>query len=237
MAGVSRMDKLESALIRLADAQARTEAQLEILTGRIDQLAEVQRRTEERLDRLAEAQRRTEEQLAALTARVDQLAEAQRRTEERLDRLAEAQRRTEETVRALAERMDDLVRQVGRLAETIGFTLEDLAREVTPAYLAQYYGIRVTALDRRFFTVDGQEVEVDLYGEGRRDGEVVVVVGEVRSRIHGRDVEMAARQAQRLASQLPGRPVTVLFGFVIHPSAREVAAQYGAVVISSSGRP
>ncbi|MDR7404968.1 MAG: hypothetical protein QN179_10280, partial [Armatimonadota bacterium] len=166
---------------------------------------------------------RTEQRLEALAARVDQLAEAQRRTEE--------------TVRTLGERVDDLARQVGRLAETIGFTLEDLAREVTPAYLAQHYGITVASLDRRFFSVDGQEVEVDLYGEGRRDGEVVVVVGEVRSRIYGRDVELAARQAQRLAAQLPGPPVTVLFGFVIHPSAREAAAQYGAVLISSSGRP
>ncbi len=47
--------------------------------------------------------------------------------------------------------------------------------------------------------VDGQELEVDFYGEGRRDGEVVAVVGEVRSRIHGRDVEAACRQTARLA--------------------------------------
>mgnify|MGYP003349814028 CR=1 FL=1 len=34
-------------------------------------------------------------------------------------------------------------RQVGRLAETIGFILEDLAREGTPAYLEKHHGIRV----------------------------------------------------------------------------------------------
>jgi len=157
--------------------------------------------------------------------------------EDAVARLAEAQRRTEESVRTLVERMDDLARQVGRLAETIGFTLEDLAREVTPAYLAQHYGIAIGTLERRFFTVEGQEVEVDLYGEGRRDGEAVAVVGEVRSRIYGRDVELAARQGARLVAQLPGRPITVLFGFVIHPSAREAAARLGAIVISSSGRP
>ncbi len=56
---------------------------------------------------------------------------------------------------------------------------------MTPAYLAHHYGISVVATDRRFFTVDGQEVEVDLYGEGRRDVEAVAVVGEVRNRIYG----------------------------------------------------
>ena len=179
-------------------------------------------RLEEGLGRLVEAQARTE---VALT----QLTEAQARTERRLEQLAEAQARTEAAVQTLAQ-------QVGRLSETIGFTLEDLAREVTPAYLAHHHGIHVPQLERRFFVVDGQELEVDFYGEGRRDGETVAVVGEVRSRIHGRDVEAAVRQATRLAPELPGTPVAVLFGFVIHPSAREAAGRLSAIVISSSGR-
>jgi len=46
----------------------------------------------------------------------------------------------------------------------------------------------------------------------------------------------ARTEALDLAAQLPGTPVVVLFGFVIHPSAREAAARLGAIVISSSGR-
>lgn len=179
-------------------------------------------RLEEAFGRLAEAQARTE---AALT----RLAEAQARTEERVQSLAEAQARTEAALRALTQ-------QVGRLSETIGFTLEDLAREVTPAYLAQHYGIQVPLLERRFFVFEGQELEIDFYGEGRRDGEPVAVVGEVRSRIYGLDVEEVVLRVTQLAPQLPGSPVAVLFGFVIHPSAREVASHLGAIVISSSGR-
>ncbi|MDR5703772.1 MAG: hypothetical protein QN198_09220, partial [Armatimonadota bacterium] len=193
-------------------------------------------RLEEAVAKLAEAQARTEERVGRLEEAVAKLAEAQARTEERVGRLeeavaklAEAQARTEETVRTLSQ-------QVFRLSETIGFTLEDLAREVTPAYLAQHYGIQVPVLDRHFFTVDGQEVEVDFYGEGTQDGEVVAVVGEVKSRIYGRDVEAAVRKATQLAPQLPGKFIVVLFGFVIHPSAREAATRLDAIVISSSGR-
>ncbi len=50
----------------------------------VRELAEAQRRTEQRVEELAEAQRRTEERLDALTKRVEELAEAQRRTEETL---------------------------------------------------------------------------------------------------------------------------------------------------------
>jgi|SRR5712691_904826 len=201
MALEARVDRLEAALLRLAEAQVRAE---------------------ERFVRLEEAQARTEESMR-------QLAAAQARTEARVEQLAAAQERTNLAVQALAQ-------QVGRLADTIGFTLEDLAREVAPAYLAQHYNLHVPQLDRYFIRLDGQELEFDLYGHGQRDGESVTVVGEVRSRIYGRDVEDAVRRTTRLAPQLSGTPVTVLFGFVIHPSARNVAQQLGAIVISSSGR-
>jgi multidrug efflux pump subunit AcrA (membrane-fusion protein) len=179
-------------------------------------------RLEEALISLAQAQARTE-------TRIGELAQAQARTEARVEQLAQAQARTENAVLTLAQ-------QVGRLSETIGFTLEDLAREVTPAYLAHHHGIHVPQLDRRFFTVDGDEVEVDLYGEGVQDSRAIVVIGEVRSRIYGRDVENAAHRGSRLRPQLPGIPVVVLFGFLIHPSAQNAAQRLDAIVISSSGR-
>jgi len=238
-----RVGRLEEAVAQLAEAQARTEervGRLEERVGRLEEamvrLAEAQARTEERVGRLeevvaqlVEAQARMEERVGRLEEAVAQLAEAQARTEARVEELAKAQISMQEAVRALAQ-------QVGRLSEAVGFTLEDLAREVTPAYLAQHYGIQVGELERRFFTLDGEEVEVDLYGEGWREGEPVVVIGEVRSRIHGRDVEAAVRRAQELKTQLVGAPIVVLFGFVIHPLAKEVAKRLGAIVISSSGR-
>ncbi len=229
MALEPRVDRLEVALTRLAEAQARAEE-------RFARLEEAQMRTEESMRQLTAAQARTEEsmrQLAAAQARtearIEQLAAAQARTEARVEQLTAAQARTDLAVQALAQ-------QVGRLADTIGFTLEDLAREVTPAYLAQHYNLHVSQLDRHFIRLNGQELELDLYGTGQRDGERVIVVGEVRSRIYGRDVEEAMRRTTRLTPQLSGTPVTVLFGFVIHPSAREVAQRLGAIVISSSGR-
>ena len=215
MALEPRVDRLEVALSHLAEAQARTEESMRQLAAAQTRMAAAQARTEARLEELATAQARTEVRMEELTA-------AQ-------TRMTAAQARTDLAVQALAQ-------QVGRLADTIGFTLEDLAREVTPAYLAQHYNIHVPQLDRHFIRLDGQELKLDLYGNGQRDGERVTVVGEVRSRIYGRDVEDAVRRTARLAPQLSGTPMTVLFGFVIHPSARETAQRLGAVVISSSGR-
>lgn len=131
--------------------------------------------------------------------------------------------------------MGELATQVGRLSDALGFSLEELARELAPAYFEKHHGIRVPSFQRRFFTVDAEDVEVDFYGEGTRDGEAVVVVGEVRSRIYGRDIEALLRKVQLLSPLLPAPPLPVLFGFVIHPSAAQLAAQKGVLVFTPVG--
>ncbi len=193
------------------------------LAEKIDQLAEAQRRTEERLNKLAEAQRRTEERLNELAKRVDQLAEAQRRTEERLNKLVEA--------------MDLLRREVGRLSDTIGFGLEDIARVVLPGWLYRHLGVEVDELERRFIEVDGGEIEVNLYGEGVRNGEKIVVVGECKSRIYGRDVEQFYRRVYRVVSRVvKTKTIGILFGYLVHPSAQKKAEELGLYVVASYQR-
>jgi len=103
-------DDLRATMQELAEAQKRTEQ-------RVEELAEAQKRTEQRVERLevavqelAEAQKRTEQRVERLEVAVQELAEAQKRTEQRVERLevavqelAEAQKRTEQRVEELAE--------------------------------------------------------------------------------------------------------------------------------------
>jgi myosin heavy subunit len=117
-------DQLRNVVGELAEAQRRTEQ-------RVEELAEAQRRTEQRVERLetivtelAEAQRRTEQRVERLETIVTELAEAQRRTEQRVERLetivtelAEAQRRTEQRVEELAEAQRRTEQRVEELAE------------------------------------------------------------------------------------------------------------------------
>ena len=121
----------------LAEAQKRTEE-------RINELAEAQKRAEERLTRLevtvaelAEAQKRAEERLTRLESTVAELIEAQKRTEERLTRLeatvaelAEAQKRTEERVNELAEAQKRTEKRLNELAEAQKRTEEQISKLV-----------------------------------------------------------------------------------------------------------
>jgi len=212
------------------------------LSVAVRELAEAQKRTEERLGRvegavesLAEAQKRTDERLQELAGTVRDLAEAQKRTDERLQELADAQKRTEVALRELAEAQKRTNEAVGRLTDTIGHDLESVARVSAPNWLQVYEDVKVPSLERRIFKVDGEDVEINLYGEGVKGRAPVTVVGEAKSTIHGRDVEAFLGRVDRLKSQLRGRIIKLMFGYWIHPSAEQEAKKLQVHVIAPPG--
>lgn len=171
----------------------------------------------------------TREAFDELRGAVLSLAEAQRRTEEQVEALAEAQRRTQEALR-------DLAQAVGRLSDTVGYGLEDIARVILPGYIERHLGIRVEELERRFVGPEGQEVEVNLYGEGQQDGQRVVVLGEAKSRIYAREVEQFDRTIGFVAAALQEKVIKVMVGYLIHPSASRVAGEKGILLVASYQR-
>ncbi|MFQ6058561.1 MAG: hypothetical protein ACE5MB_06770 [Anaerolineae bacterium] len=198
------------------------------------ELAQAQARTEARLEELAQAQARTEAHLEELAQAQTELAEAQARTEAQMKELAQAQTRTEEALHQLA-------RQVGTLGENIGFGLEDIARVVLPGYLERHYGLKLEGplgaeLGRKIFDVEGYWVELNLYGEGVRDGRKVIVLGEAKSRIHGREVEKFARDVALVEPLMKGEIMRVMFGFYIHPTAMEEAEKRQILLVASYQR-
>jgi len=229
-----RLSRVEAAIGKLTEAQARTEE-------RVGRLEKGQQAMQASIQALAEAQARTEE-------RVEQLAEAQRRTEERLDRvegamerLAEAQHRTEKGMRKLTEGMDALRRQVGALSENVGFGLEGIARIVLPGYLERHLDMKVLGplgeeLNPRILGPEGEEEEFDLYGVGLRDKQETTIVGEVKSRIYSDDVRSFLRRMERVSSALPESTLPVLFGYNIHPQAREEAEKAGLLLVAAYQR-
>jgi polyhydroxyalkanoate synthesis regulator phasin len=176
---------------------------------------------------LAQAQARTEERVGGLEQAMQELAQAQARTGEQIERLVEAQ--------------ENLARQVGGLSDSIGYGLEDIAKVVLPGYLQRHFGIRLKGvlgeeLDRHFFHIDGTDVEINLYGEGERDGQRVVVLGEAKSRIYKNDVEKFVHNLAVMDHVLKGEVVRVMFGYFLHPSAEIAARERDILLVASYQR-
>ncbi len=133
--------RTEARIAELAEAQQHTEQQLAALTARVDALtvrvdaltAHVDALTVRvdalaaRLEELAEAQKRTEQRLDSLAARMEELAEAQRHTEQQLAALAAH-------VEALTVEQRKMQ---NKLARVDGRTLEIDFRQKAPAYFGR----------------------------------------------------------------------------------------------------
>lgn len=119
-------NELKEIVRELAEAQKRTEQRLEELVEaqkrteqRVEELAEAQKRTERKVEELTEAQRRSEERISRLEQVVEELAEAQKRTEQRMEELAEVQRRSEERISRLEQVVEELAEAQKRTEEEL----------------------------------------------------------------------------------------------------------------------
>ncbi|BCB96348.1 hypothetical protein JZK55_12700 [Dissulfurispira thermophila] len=133
---------------------------------------------------LAEAQKRTEQ-------RVEELAEAQKRTEQRVEELAEAQKKTEEELRSLARSHKELKEQVGGIAHTVGYRLEDESYKALPSLLRQDFGVEIKGRLKRDYIDIGRDryIEVNIWGKAGQNGKEYVVVGEAKSQLKKKDID------------------------------------------------
>jgi outer membrane murein-binding lipoprotein Lpp len=220
-------DSVAESLRELAAAQARTEASLRELAAEVKGLAAAQARTEARVEELAAAQARTEARLEELAAEVKGLAAEVKGLAAEVKGLAAGQRE-------LAAGQKQLRTAVGALSDNVGFGLEQLAAIVLPAQLERdERTILTTEFERRLVSTAAGEEEVDLWAQGERDGAAVQVVGEVKSRVYATDVKRFVQKAERVQATLEAPVLRLMFGFVVHPSAREVAEHLGVRVVAS----
>lgn len=197
-------------------------------------LRDFEARFDARLAEIAEIGARTDARLASLAERVEELAEAQGRTEVRVQELAEAQRATEEHLQRLEEKFErmvdefaDLRRQVGGLSDAVGYGLENSVFPYLRSFAKQEFGIDLRIFDRRNIEYpDGRFDEINIYAEGRRNDEEVILLGEAKSQPSKRDVDAFARRADRVGGYLK-RPVFSFFvGHSFSPEVERHLAEH-----------
>jgi DNA repair exonuclease SbcCD ATPase subunit len=232
------VQKLEDSLSKLAEAQRKTEE-------RLNELAEAQRKTEERLNELAEAQRKTEERLNELAEaqrkteeRVNELAEAQRKTEERLlrledsvSKLAEAQKKTEMEIANLAKEHKRTRELLAGISDTVGYSLEDRAILYMEDFCKKEFAIEVELVDRRNIVYpDGKFDEINIYIEGRKNGQKVYVIGECKARPGKKEIDSILEVAKRVKKHLKGDVYPFIIGYYYSPDVEKYLKEKGSEI-------
>ena len=179
------------------------------------------------MEELAEAQKRTEQRVARGEERLS-------RVEKALAELAEAQKRTEQHLAELAEHVEELHERVEGISHSVGYSLENRAYLALPHILAREHNIQVDGdLKRRYLSVGGKLRQVNIFGYGRKGEERVLLVGEAKVRPSRRDVFRLRKLCQQLAEEegLPAVPLLVAHDFL--PEVEELLAEQGFIAVWS----
>ncbi len=160
---------------------------------------------------LAEAQKRTEERISRLEKVVEELAEAQKRTEERVEELSQAQRKTELEIQKLTGELALVKERLEGLSNSVGYSLENMAYKALPPLLKKDLSLELTTpLIRKYLTLPkGKLFQANIYGLGRRDGKDVIILGECKVRPSKKEVRRFLSQVKRF-SEAEGTEVVPL---------------------------
>ena len=238
-------ERTEQGLEALAQAQERTEQKLEALAQaqerteqKLEALAQAQERTEQRLEELALAQQRTEQRLEELgqahqrlEQRFEELAEAQQRTEKRFEEMLAAQARMQQAIEQLAIGLGAVREQVGGLARSVAYALENEAYRHLPSFLKANYGIDVL---ERLVRAEVGGREVNFFGRVRKDGQEGHLVGESVLRLDDRAKLAKLQETVDVVEEVVGGPVIpVLVTHFAKSELLEKAQKRGIIVIQS----
>lgn len=212
---------LKNIVRELAEAQKRTEL-------RVENLAEAQERTELRVEDLAKAQERTELRLTRLEAVVEELAEAQKRTEAGLVRL-------EAVVKTLVYTQKGIQKELGGLSHTVGYTLEDRGIRYLVPLLKDDLNIEIEGrLERRYIEYpDGRSDEINVLGRGKMNGKQIFIIGESKSQLKKKDIDLLLKKMKRASSVLKGEGLPIAITYSVKPKIEEYATDKGVKVYHS----
>ena len=197
-------NELKEIVRDLGLAQQRTEKRVEELAGAQKELVEAQKRTEQRVEELAQAQRE----------------------------LAEAQKRTEEEIAKLPRGLNNTRSQVGGLARSVAYSLENEAYRKLPQYLKTRHHLQ---LEERFIRRELGEEEINFFAKAiRNGGEEVMLVGETVLRLDDFSKFAQLEKNVRLVKEHYQLPVVPIF--VTHfarPNMLEYTQKEGIIVIQT----
>ena len=205
-----------------------TKTEFNQLKDIVSELAEAQKRTEIRVEELAQAQARTE-------IRLEELAEAQLRTEQRLEQLAIGLSRLEKKVEDLVGEMKVFKKELGGLAHTVGYRLEDEAMKSLPALVKRDLSIETQgSLIRDYLEIGPRKyVELNIWGRGLQDGKLVEIIGEAKSQLKKRDVDIFLQTIKTVESIIDRPIIPIVVTYQTSPDVRQYVKTKGVTLYFS----
>jgi methyl-accepting chemotaxis protein len=217
------------AIAELREATQRNTEAIAELREAVNRLLQV---TEQHSREIAELRQQTAELVQVTQQHSQEIGNLQRM----MQQLIQVQQQTQEDIRRLTQGLDDLRKQVGGLSITVGYTIENEAYKALPRLLARDFGIEIEGDLKRQFVADntGEYIEVNIFGQARRNGDIITIVGESKAQLSKNDVDaFVRRKLQRLQGAYPNPFPILVTHMISERDVEEYARQQGIAVYYS----
>ncbi len=231
---------------RLSRVEQAIETLVRVTQEHSHEIAELRQASRENTLAIAELSKAVQENtsaIAELRQTVSGLLEVTQRHSQEIAELRQAVRELVETtkkhgqvLRRLELDQQDIRKQLGGLAMAFGYRLEDDAYLALPRLLKQDYGIEVQGRLKRDYLVDrqGNYLEVNILGEGVREGETITIVGESKAQLSANEIDrFLRRKVRRLQGVYPNLFPIIVTYMTTSPDVLEHARQRGVAVYFS----
>jgi myosin heavy subunit len=185
---------------------------------------------------LVEVTQRHSQEIAELRQMVQENTSAIAELRQAVRELVETTKKHAQVLRRLELDQQDIRKQLGGLAMAFGYRLEDDAYLALPRLLKQDYGIEVQGRLKRDYLVDrqGNHLEVNILGEGVREGETITIVGESKAQLSANEIDrFLRRKVRRLQGVYPNLFPIIVTYMTTSPDVLEHARQRGVAVYFS----
>ncbi len=169
----------------------------------------------------------TKKEFNELKAVVQELAEAQKRTEQRVNELAEAQKRTEEEIRKLTIGQRHLRELIGGLTHTVGYRLEDESYKALPRLIKEDFDVEIVGRLKRDFIEIGKDryIEVNIWGEGRKNSKEYVIIGDAKSQLKKRDIDEFIKRINYIKMFIKKEQINLIVTYIAPPRIQRYAKE------------
>jgi hypothetical protein len=150
--------------------------------------------------------------------------------------LAEAQERTEKRMEQLIEVQESMKEELGGLGTNIGYTLENEAFKKLLELLKKDFGIQVKQRLKRTYVrdIDGKSMEVNIFGQGEKDGKEITIIGESKAQLSKKKVNHFVQEnTRRLQGVYPGIFLVMVTHMITAPGVDDYVKKKGIALYYS----
>ncbi len=128
-------------------------------------------------------------------------------------------------LKELIYRVNNLSDEAGGISHSIEYELEELSYPLLKIILKRKFNLEVEKLYRKniVYSIDHFD-EINIYGEARRKGKKLFVIGECKSQFGPKDVDRYLKLIDRVKHHLQAEVFPLALSYNFHPRAGEKLA-------------